>query len=190
MDVEGTWLSGDELCKPEADPLASMMRRFSWAGFKFNRRIAAASLLLRSAGIRDWQLSHTIAGPGCTGLRDLFLATHFAAVALYPRGDVRRSIARRARRQSGLAGKRAEWAFAWAIAGNPHQAYRACDRRTTCLVGFFQTCVLGYGNLLLGLAVYEHRAPTRRRSRCCQHSARYVQLGLRNQTSTRSAAMR
>jgi hypothetical protein len=46
-DVEGTWLSPDELCSPDADPLASLMRRFSSAPYTFNRRAAAAALLLR-----------------------------------------------------------------------------------------------------------------------------------------------
>jgi hypothetical protein len=47
VDNEGTWLSGDELCKPDADPLASLTQRFGSAGFKFNRRAAAAALMLR-----------------------------------------------------------------------------------------------------------------------------------------------
>jgi hypothetical protein len=47
MDTEGTWLSGHELCRPEADPLASLTQRFGSAGFKFNRRAAAAALMLR-----------------------------------------------------------------------------------------------------------------------------------------------
>jgi hypothetical protein len=46
-DIEGTWLSGDELCNPQADPLASMMQRFGSIGFQFNRRAAAAALMLR-----------------------------------------------------------------------------------------------------------------------------------------------
>lgn len=47
MDIEGTWLSGEELCKPDADPVATLMQRFGSAGFKFNRRAAAAALMLR-----------------------------------------------------------------------------------------------------------------------------------------------
>jgi hypothetical protein len=47
IDIEGTWLSGDELCKPDADPLASLTQRFGSAGFKFNRRAAAGALMLR-----------------------------------------------------------------------------------------------------------------------------------------------
>jgi hypothetical protein len=47
IDIEGTWLSGEELCKPEAEPLASLTQRFGSAGFKFNRRVAAAALMLR-----------------------------------------------------------------------------------------------------------------------------------------------
>jgi hypothetical protein len=47
IDIEGTWLTDDELCRPEADPLASLMQRFSSVGLKFNRRVAAAALMLR-----------------------------------------------------------------------------------------------------------------------------------------------
>jgi hypothetical protein len=47
IDVEGTWLSDDELCRPEADPLASLIQRFGSVGLKFNRRVAAAALMLR-----------------------------------------------------------------------------------------------------------------------------------------------
>jgi hypothetical protein len=47
MGVDGTWLSSDDLCKPDVDPLASLMRRFGSATFKFNRRAAAAALMLR-----------------------------------------------------------------------------------------------------------------------------------------------
>jgi hypothetical protein len=46
-DIGHTWLSGDELCKPDSDPLASLMQRFGSPGFKFNRRAAAAALMLR-----------------------------------------------------------------------------------------------------------------------------------------------
>jgi hypothetical protein len=47
IDIERTWLSRDELCRPDADPLASLMQRFASVGFKFNRRAAAAALMLR-----------------------------------------------------------------------------------------------------------------------------------------------
>jgi hypothetical protein len=47
IDIEGTWLSSDELCRPQADPLASLMQRFGPVGLKFNRRAAAAALMLR-----------------------------------------------------------------------------------------------------------------------------------------------
>jgi hypothetical protein len=47
IDIEGTWLSREELCDPEADPLASLMQRFGSASYKFNRRAAAAALMLR-----------------------------------------------------------------------------------------------------------------------------------------------
>ncbi len=47
IDIEGTWLSGEELCRPEVDPLASLMQRFGSVGFKFNCRAAAAALMLR-----------------------------------------------------------------------------------------------------------------------------------------------
>jgi hypothetical protein len=43
----GEWISAASLSAPEVDPLASMLRRFGSAGFKFNRRAAAASLMLR-----------------------------------------------------------------------------------------------------------------------------------------------
>jgi hypothetical protein len=47
VDVEGTWLSRDEICRPDADPLASLMQRFGSAAYKFNRRAAGAALMLR-----------------------------------------------------------------------------------------------------------------------------------------------
>jgi hypothetical protein len=57
IDIEGTWLSGDELCRPEADPLASLMQCFVSVGFKFNRRAAAAGLMLRFG----WGVGYAIA---------------------------------------------------------------------------------------------------------------------------------
>jgi hypothetical protein len=47
VGIEGTWLSGHELCEPQADPLASLTQRFGSAGVKFNRRAAAGALMLR-----------------------------------------------------------------------------------------------------------------------------------------------
>jgi hypothetical protein len=46
-DAEGEWISATALSAPEADPLASLQRRFCPAGFKFNRRAAAGALMLR-----------------------------------------------------------------------------------------------------------------------------------------------
>jgi hypothetical protein len=47
MEIEGIWLSGDELRNPQANPLACLMQRLGTAGFRFNRRAAAAALMLR-----------------------------------------------------------------------------------------------------------------------------------------------
>jgi hypothetical protein len=44
---DGEWVSAASLSAPEVDPLASLLQRFGSADFKFNRRAAAASLMLR-----------------------------------------------------------------------------------------------------------------------------------------------
>src|SRR4051812_16605685 len=41
------WLDAAALARPEAEPLATLLQRFQSSGFGFNRRAAAASLLLR-----------------------------------------------------------------------------------------------------------------------------------------------
>src|SRR4051794_16172767 len=43
----GEWLTATALVKPDVDPLASLLQRLNSTGSGFNRRAAAASLMLR-----------------------------------------------------------------------------------------------------------------------------------------------
>ncbi|HWK40786.1 MAG TPA: (2Fe-2S)-binding protein [Croceibacterium sp.] len=55
-DREG-WISGDDLCNPEAGPSADLHARFIAGGFACNRRASAASLLLRYGWAAGWQIA-------------------------------------------------------------------------------------------------------------------------------------